>query len=39
MKQRNFVAKQLRTFNKSTIQKDRKKASKGGYNKHKKDWR
>lgn len=34
-KQNNLVAKHCRTFNKATVQKDRKKASKKGYSKHK----
>ena len=35
MKQRNFVAKNAATFNKSTVQIDRKKAVKRGAQKHK----
>jgi hypothetical protein len=35
MKQRNLVAKYARTFNKSAVHTDRKKASKRGYRKHK----
>lgn len=35
MKQRNFVAKHARKFNKATIQKDKKKSLKKGYVKHK----
>lgn len=35
MKTRNFVAKNLRTFNKATIQVDRKKEMKRGKIKHK----
>ena len=33
----NLVAKHCRTFNKSAVFKDRKKASKRGYKKHKLD--
>ena len=33
---RNLVAKHARTFNKPTIQVDRKKAARKGYTKHKK---
>ena len=33
---RNFVAKHARTFNKPTVQVDRKKAARKGYIKHKK---
>ena len=33
----NYVAKHMRTYNKSTIEVDRKKAMKAGYTKHKKD--
>ena len=33
---RNFVAKHARTFNKPTVQIDRKKAARKGYLKHKK---
>lgn len=33
---RNLVAKHARTFNKPTIQIDRKKAARKGYTKHKK---
>lgn len=36
MKQRNPVAKHARTFNKAHVHKDKKKAFKKGYNKHKK---
>ena len=35
MRARNFVAKHARTFNKATVQRDRKKAQKRGYVKHK----
>jgi hypothetical protein len=35
-KTRNPVAKHSRTFNKSKVYKDRKKAVKQGYNKHNK---
>ena len=35
-KTRNPVAKHSRTFNKSTVYRDRKKAVKQGYNKHNK---
>ena len=31
----NFVAKHARKFNKATVQRDRKKAVKSGYKKHK----
>ena len=34
-KNRNPVAKYARQFNKSSVQADRKKASKAGYQKHK----
>ena len=34
LKQRNYVAKHLRTFNRATVEVDRKKASKRGYRKH-----
>lgn len=34
----NPVAKHCRTYNKATVQKDRKKASKKGYRKHKGAW-
>jgi hypothetical protein len=35
MKRNNLVAKYARTFNKSAVHTDRKKASKRGYRKHK----
>ena len=35
MKARNYVAKHANTFNKSSVQVDRKKASKRGVMKHK----
>lgn len=35
MKQRNLVAKHARSFNKASIQKDKKKSLKKGYVKHK----
>lgn len=35
MKQRNYVAKHATTYNKSSIQIDRKKAAKRGAQKHK----
>jgi hypothetical protein len=34
---KNPVAKHLRTFNKSNVMKDKKKAEKSGDTKHKKD--
>lgn len=33
--QNNLVAKHARTFNKAAVHKDRKKAQKKGYRKHK----
>lgn len=36
MKERNFVAKYSRQFNKASVQTDRKKRDKRGYVKHKK---
>ena len=36
---RNPVAKHCRTFNKATVQKDRKKALKAGKRKHRHNWR
>jgi hypothetical protein len=38
MKAQNFVAKHARTFNKATVQRDRKKAAKRGDRKHKGKW-
>lgn len=38
MKDRNFVAKNARKFNKSTVFSDRKKSMKKGYSKHKKSF-
>jgi len=35
----NPVAKNCRKFNKATVQTDRKKETKKGYIKHKRDWR
>lgn len=35
MKQRNYVAKHVHTYNKPTVQKDRKRELKRGYKKHK----
>lgn len=35
-KKRNPVAQHLREFNKATVQRDKKKDKKRGYNKHKK---
>jgi len=34
MKQKNLVAKHCRTFNKAVVMKDRKRAAKAGYSKH-----
>ncbi len=34
-KQRNPVARNLREFNKATVEEDKKKKSKRGYKKHK----
>lgn len=39
MKQRNFVKKHMDTFNRATIQVDRKKQQKRGAQKHKVDYR
>jgi len=36
MKQRNYVAKNLRTFNKPKVEADKRKKAKNGYIKHKK---
>jgi hypothetical protein len=36
MNQRNPVARHCRQFNKATVQRDKKKAAKRGYRKHKK---
>ncbi|MDB4311808.1 hypothetical protein N9937_00095 [bacterium] len=33
--QRNLVAKHARQFNKASIQKDKKRSAKAGYQKHK----
>lgn len=38
MKQNNLVAKHMNTFCKASTQTDRKKQSKRGYNKHKRNW-
>lgn len=38
MKDRNWVAKHSRKFNKAVTMRDRKKAAKKGDRKHKKDW-
>lgn len=38
MKTNNLVAKHARTYNKAHVHKDRKKASKRGYRKHKGQW-
>jgi len=38
MKANNLVAKHARTFNKSAVMVDRKKAARKGYTKHKKTW-
>lgn len=35
MRQRNYVAKHSRKFNKAHVMTDRKKAAKRGYRKHK----
>ena len=35
MKRNNLVAKHLRTFNRSAVHTDRKRAAKRGYRKHK----
>lgn len=34
MKQRNYVAKYTRRFNRSTIQSNKKKKAKNGYSRH-----
>ena len=38
MTQRNPVARHCRQFNKAAVQKDRKKAAKRGYRKHKRPY-
>ena len=38
-RQRNLVAKHARTFNKATVQRDRKVDQKKGYTKHKGEWK
>jgi hypothetical protein len=35
---KNPVAKNLRKFNKATVQRDRKKSDKSGYRKHRISW-
>jgi hypothetical protein len=38
MVMKNPVAKNCKTFNKATVQRDRKKAKKRGYAKHRSVW-
>jgi len=36
---RNIVAKYMRTFNKATVEVDKRQRAQAGYQKHKKDYR